>query len=265
MRKLFLTVFISLITSALLLSGCSGNSTKPASKVEITVSAAASLNDALTKIKSNYEKKHKNITISLNLGGSGALEQQILQGAPADLFISAGEKQFNDLQQKGLIDSKKNTNLLKNQLVLVTNKSKPANLTSFADLVKDNVNKVAIGTPEAVPAGLYAMQTLQHEGIWDALNSKDKLVRTKDVRQVLTFVETGNVDAGIVYMTDAKVSKKVKIIASAKENTHEPITYPTGVIKASKHHAEANDFFDYLTSKDAKTVFEQFGFEAISK
>lgn len=264
--KKFLIVLLSIIV----LSACSSNNTEQnpkhtVKKIDLTISAAASLDDALTEIKSDYQKKYKNINIQLNLGGSGTLQQQIMQGAPADLFISAGEKQYKVLVEKGLIDEQNSENLLKNQLVLITNSASGTSVHSLADLTKATIKKMAIGTPESVPAGLYAKQALQSEGVWDALNSQAKIVQTKDVRQVLTYVETGNVDAGLVYMTDAKVSKKVKIAAIASETSHEPITYPAGVIKATQHKKESSQFFHYLESKEAKTVFEKFGFHVLPK
>lgn len=265
MKKLLI-----LLLSTIVLSACSSNITEqnpkyPIKKIDLTISAAASLDDALTEIKSDYQKKHKNVNILLNLGGSGTLQQQIMHGAPADLFISAGEKQYKVLVEKGLIDKQNSGNLLKNQLVLVTNAASGTSIHSIADLTKASIKKMAIGTPESVPAGLYAKQTLQSEGIWDVLNSNSKIVLTKDVRQVLTYVETGNVDAGLVYMTDAKVSKKVKVAAIASETSHEPITYPAGVVKATHHKKDASQFFRYLESKEARGVFERYGFQVLPK
>lgn len=123
---------------------------------------------------------------------------------------------------------------------------------------EDKVKKLAIGTPESVPAGKYAKASLTHENLWNDL--QNKIVFTKDVRQVLTYVETGNVDAGIVYKTDALISNKVKIAAAAPAISHEPIHYPAGVIKESKHKKEATSFYEYLQSKDAQSIFKKYGF-----
>jgi molybdate transport system substrate-binding protein len=230
-------------------------------KTDLTISAAASLNDALMDVKADFEKKNKSIHLLINLGGSGSLQQQIIQGAPVDLFISAANEQFDDLIQKGFVNKKDSSVLLGNKLVLITNKSITMRISNFKSLEKSNIKQIAIGTPESVPAGMYAKQTLESIGIWDKIQAK--IIPTKDVRQVLTYVETGNVDAGIVYMTDAKISDKVKVDAVANEKLHDPIVYPAGIIKTSTHKKEAKQFFQYLNSKSAKTIFKKFGFNVL--
>jgi molybdate transport system substrate-binding protein len=253
------------ITLMVFLPACStlnsnGQSRQP-KEIELTISAAASLANPLAEIKSDFEKTNKQITLLYNLGGSGALKQQIIQGAPADLFISAAKDQFDDLSKKGLLDNDKKMDLLSNQLALITNKAKPAPLTSFEDLKKGGINKLAIGTPESVPAGMYAKQTLEYLDIWEAI--KPFTIQTKDVRQVLTYVETGSVDAGIVYMTDVQVSDKVKVVAIAEERSHDLITYSAGIIKKSTKKKEASLFYEYLQSKTARTIFEKYGFKVL--
>lgn len=228
-------------------------------KVELTVSAAASLQDALKEIQTQYEKKVSNIKISFNFDGSGKLQQQIEQGAPVDLFFSAAEDKFQTLVTKGLIDQKEGKNLLGNELVLVV--PKDSNLKDFQSLKDEQVTKIALGTPESVPAGKYAKETLTHLNLWNDLQSK--VIYTKDVRQVLTYVETGNVNAGIVYKTDALISKKVKIANTAQTNSHEPIRYPLGIVKATKHKKEVTAFYEYLQSKDAMAIFKKYGFTAL--
>lgn len=234
---------------------------KESQSVELTISAAASLNDALTEIKDNFEEEHKEITLHFNIGGSGALKQQILQGAPADLFLSAAQDHLNELIQKGMIEKNKQVDLLSNQLVLITNKNNTESLADFADLKTDKINKIAIGIPESVPAGMYAKQTLQNLALWDIV--EPKLVQTKDVRQVLTYVETGNVDAGLVYLTDAKASSKINIVATAHQQNHDLIIYPAGIINNSHHQKEAQLFLDYLQSETAKSIFKKYGFTVL--
>jgi molybdate transport system substrate-binding protein len=263
MYKTFLKFFISLLI--LFLTACSTNMSKEEAnqhkKVEITISAAASLNDALNEIKTHFEKTNQQISLLYNFGGSGALKQQIMQGAPVQIFISASKEHFNELSKKDLIDSKNQMDLLSNQLVLITNKRQPIPLKSFDDLQKEGINKVAIGAPASVPAGMYAKQTLQSLGIWEGMHAK--LIETKDVRQVLTYVETNSVDAGIVYMTDIKVSDKVKVIAIAPEQTHDPIIYSAGIIKSSAHQKEVSLFYDYLHSPTARDIFKKYGFQVL--
>jgi molybdate transport system substrate-binding protein len=255
MKKLYLVGLAIVIFG---LSACSSKESPQTKPIELTISAAASLNEALIEIKENFEKENKNIKIMYNIGSSGALKQQILQGAPVDLFLSASHDQFTELLQEGLIDEQKQIDLLGNQLALITNKENPAQLNGFSDLSDRQVKKIAIGIPESVPAGKYAKQTLQNAGIWDQI--QPIVIQTKDVRQVLTYVETGNVDAGIVYMTDVKVSDKVHVVAVAGDQTHDSIIYPAGIINTTSHKKEAEIFLDYLKSKTTKTIFEKFGF-----
>lgn len=256
MKNPFLVVFVILLLVGL--TACSPEESHQSKPVEITISAAASLNESLIEIKEHFEKENKNIKILYNIGGSGALKQQILQGAPVDLFLSASHDQFTELIQEGLIDAQKQFDLLGNQLVLITNKENPAQLNGFSNLTDRQVKKIAIGIPESVPAGKYAKQTLQNTGIWEQI--QPIVIQTKDVRQVLTYVETGNVDAGIVYMTDVKVSDKVNVVAVAGEQTHDSIIYPAGIIKSTPHIKEVELFLDYLQSNTAKTIFEKYGF-----
>ncbi|WP_213621474.1 molybdate ABC transporter substrate-binding protein [Paenibacillus sp. J22TS3] len=224
-------------------------------KTEILISAAASLKDSLSEIEKNYEKEHPDINLTFNYGSSGTLQKQIEQGAPADLFFSAGKKQVDALVKEGLISDSKT--ILRNELVMVVPIDSKRTFTTVKDLTGNDIKKIAIGQ-ESVPAGQYAKETLTARKTWDAL--KDKFVYAKDVRQVLTYVETGNVEAGFVYKTDALTSKKVRIALRIASNVHTPIVYPAGVVKGSKHSKEAKAFYAYLQSKEASGVFKKFGF-----
>jgi molybdate transport system substrate-binding protein len=263
LKKLHL-LFFSMMLLLGTMTGCSPNeqSKKPdgsAKQVELTISAAASLQDALNNISASFEKEHPNVKINYNYGASGALQQQISQGAPVDLFFSAAEDKFKKLIKAGMIEKNKGTDLLGNELVLVVPKDSNKAIKTFADLIK--AEKLAIGTPETVPAGQYAKETLEKLHVWKDV--ENKLVYAKDVRQVLTYVETGNVDAGIVYKTDALSSPKVKIVATAEESTHAPIIYPVGIIKNSSHPKEAQLFYDYLQNDKSIKTFERYGFKGL--
>lgn len=227
-------------------------------KVELTISAAASLQDALKEIAADFEKKHPNIKITYNYGASGALQQQISHGAPVDLFFSAAEDKYDKLVKDGLINKNNGTDLVRNELVLIV--PSHSDVKGFNDLAKSE--QFSIGTPESVPAGKYAKETLENLKLWNEV--EEKVVYAKDVRQVLTYVETGNVDAGIVYKTDAMISKKVKVAATADENTHSPIVYPVGVVKKSPHQKEAKLFYDYLQEKEILQIFKEYGFSTVN-
>ncbi|MEB6551434.1 molybdate ABC transporter substrate-binding protein [Heyndrickxia sporothermodurans] len=260
MKRSFCLVIVAILL-LIVVSGCSKSKEdkESNSKVELTMSAAASLQDALNEIRNDFVKEHPQIKVNFNFGSSGALQQQILQGAPADLFFSAAEDKFTKLIQKRFIDKEKGTDLVRNELVLVVSKNSKTDIHSFEDIPK--VEKVAIGTPESVPAGQYAKETLEHLHLWGEI--KEKTVYAKDVRQVLTYVETGNVDAGIVYKTDALGSQKVKIIATAAKNLHAPIIYPVGMIKNGSHPKETQLFYDYLQSESGIKVLEKYGFKGL--
>lgn len=237
----------------------SQNSTQP-STTELTVSAAASLQNALTEVQKVYTQKNPGIKLTFNFGASGPLQQQIEQGAPADLFISAGKKQMDALEQKNLIVKGSRANLLGNDLVLITGKDNTG-ISSIQDLSKANIGKIGIGTPESVPAGKYAQESLKNLKMWDSLQSK--LVMAKDVTQVLNYVETGSADAGFVYQSDAQSSTSVKVVATVPDGSHKPIVYPAAVIAGSKNQQAAEDFLKFLESKDGQKIFAKYGFKTM--
>jgi molybdate transport system substrate-binding protein len=247
---------LSLCLTAALLVGCA----RPESST-LTVSVAASLQDAMQRLGPAYEQAHPGTKVSFNFGGSGTLEQQIEQGAPADVFLSAASKQMNELAGKGLILNDTRRDLLRNQVVLIAGPGDPG-LHSFADLAQRAVKLVALGDPGSVPAGQYGQQVLESLGLWQAVQGK--LVLAKDVRQVLTYVETGNADAGIVYATDARLSAKVRVVATAPESSHTPVVYPVAVIKSSRNIAAARAFVQFLEGGRAREVFVSLGFTAAS-
>lgn len=223
----------------------------------ILVSAAASLKDALEEVKPLYKQTKPNVNVTYNFGASGALQQQLENGAPADIFISAAKKQMDALQSKNLILTNTRSNLLTNKLVLIVPKNS-SGITSFRQLTDSKVKKIAVGEPRSVPVGQYAEEVFKNLGISQQI--KSKLVLGNNVRQVLSFVESGNADAGIVYATDAKISSKVKQVATAPANSHSPIIYPVAVLKSSKNAAAARDYVQFLSSNRAGSVFQKYGF-----
>lgn len=260
MKKCSLWLLTGVLLAALI-AGCGTKQTPPpqaAQPIEINVSAAVSLKDALTEIQKNYQEKNPNVKIIYNLGASGALQKQIEQGAPADIFISAAPKQMDEMAAENLVNKNTRKNLVENKLVLIVPKSSTLELTKYEDLAKPNVKQISIGEPTTVPAGQYAQEVLKKLGIWD--NVKDKIVQAKDVRTVLAYVETGNVEAGIVYQTDAASSDKVKIAATAPEGSHQPIVYPVAVLTGTKQPKAAEDFLAYLTDPASTAIFEKYGF-----
>ncbi|ULG74331.1 molybdate ABC transporter substrate-binding protein [Macrococcus brunensis] len=236
----------TLALSLLLLAGCSND--KPAEKAEITVSAAASLKDALSVIEKNYEKDY-DVDIKFNYGASGSLANQIKAGAPVDLFFSAAQSKVDDLVKAGTVKKENQQTILENKLVIVS-KSDVKDLNS---LKQASIKKIAVGTPETVPAGAYAKEALTKADTWQDVQKK--IVFTKDVRQALTYVESGNTDAGIVYATDAKGTQLKQ--TDIQDALHSPITYPLALIKDNQ---SSHAFYDYLQSDAAKKVYQSYGF-----
>ena len=262
MKKTVVALLIGSIILAPLCAGGSKENAAPAKKTEILISAAASLTNCIQDLSAMYTEKNPQVTITANFGASGALQQQIEQGAPADIFFSAGIKQMNALKEKDMMIDSSVKNILENKVVLITPKN-AAVLDFFEDLAGDSVKKIGVGEPKSVPVGQYTEQVFQNLGLTDKVASK--LVLAKDVREVLSWVETGNVDAGVVYETDAKISKDVTICSTALEGSHKKVIYPIGVVKTSKHAAEAQKFVDFLFSDAAREVFARYGFTVISK
>ena len=223
----------------------------------VTVSAAISLKDALDQLGREFERDHPGAKITFNYGASGTLQHQIEQGAPVDVFFAAAQKQMDALQSAGLIVTETRHDIVANDLVLIA-PSASDDIHSFQDLGKSSIKTIALGEPETVPAGMYAQQTLQKLNLWDAVQKK--AVYAKDVRQVLTYVATGNADAGLVYRTDAQTSPKVRTIFTAPPSSHDPIVYPAAVLKNSKDPAAAGAFLKFLETPHALEIFKTYGF-----
>src|SRR5262249_17898099 len=226
---------------------------------EITVSAAASLKDAFGEISKQYEAR-TGAKINFNFGASGALQKQIELGAPVDVFASAGRPQMDALATQGLIVPETERNFTRNTLVLVVPSGSTSGLTAFADLGGAKVMKLAVGNPKTVPVGQYAEQSLTRLGLWQQLGPR--LVPAEDVRQVLDYVARGEVDAGIVYASDVRAAEnKVRRVASAPADSHDPILYPIAVVRASSHQATARVFIDAVMSDEGQRILEKYGFE----
>jgi molybdate transport system substrate-binding protein len=259
-NKLIKTIPIVLVSIILVFSlfGCSS-----ATPVELNVSAAASLTDVLKEINALYVQENPNVTITPNFASSGTLQQQIEQGAPCDVFLSAAAAQMDNLQNGELILTDTRKNLLNNSVVLIVPVDSTLGITSFNDLATDKVTSVAIGDPKSVPGGKYAQQAFDALGITDQVQPKEILGNT--MPQVLTYVETGNVEAGIVFATDALMSTKVIVVASAPAEINAKIVYPVAVIKASKNVNAAKAYIAFLFSDKAKAIFEKYGFTMVNQ
>ncbi len=241
-------------------AGCSSSSSEP---VELTIAAAASLTDVMADIQTAYADKEPNVTLHFTFASSGSLQTQIEQGAGADIFISAALKQMKTLQGEGLLLDDSYTELLENKVVLIVPSDSTAGITSFDDVNTDKVSMIGIGEPSSVPAGSYAKQVFTTLGTWDAVSAKANY--GSDVRTVLTWVENGEVDCGVVYATDAMTSDNVKVVAEAPEGSCDKSFYPGAIVASSANADAAQDFLDFLTSKTAVKIFESYGFTVIEQ
>jgi molybdate transport system substrate-binding protein len=224
---------------------------------EVEIFAAASLTNALQEIAATYEKTNGD-KIIFNFAASNLLDMQIKAGAPADIFFSADEAKMNDLEKAGLIAKESRKDLLSNSLVIVVPFDSTLVLTLAAQLADPKIKKIALGQPQSVPAGIYAKEYLQKIGIWDKVEAR--VIPTESVRAALAAVETGNVDAGIVYKTDARSSKKVKIAYEVPVAEGPVIAYPAALVQGPKHAQAAKKFLEYLDEPGSLKTFEKYGF-----
>ena len=231
-----------------------------ASTEKVTVFAAASLTNALTEIGQQYEKE-QNTHVVLSFASSSTLARQVAQGAPADLFLSANQKWMDYLVKENAVDVSSRKTLLKNTLVLIAGKNSTiSSITLNADWdikasLKDH--RLAVGDPDHVPAGLYAKQALNNLNLWQ--QAEPLLARASNVRAALALVELGEAPLGIVYGTDAKVAKNIKVVATFPATSHKAIEYPIALVKQQSRPV-VKAFYHYLQTPAAQKIFEKYGF-----
>ena len=224
---------------------------------DLIVSAAVSLSNAFTDIGKDFEKANPGTRVLFNLGASGQLVQQISRGAPADVFASADQETMDRAHKQRLVAPDTRVNFVSNSLVLVVPADSTEQPTSLADLERPQVKRIALGTPESVPAGRYAKEALELAGKWDKL--KDKYVYGQNVRQVLDYVARGEVDAGFVYATDAALLKdRIKVAFNSKTKTR--IVYPIAAVKGSGNEDLARRFVAYVTAEPGQNILQKYGF-----
>ncbi|HWV14014.1 MAG TPA: molybdate ABC transporter substrate-binding protein [Cellvibrio sp.] len=233
-----------------------------AQAAELKLYAAASLTDALTELSTQYQKSHPQLAIKKSFAGSATLAKQIENGAAADIFISADKDWADYLQTRGLLRNDSRKKLLANDLVLIApvDSDVKVSLDAEFDFAHSFNGRLCTGDTASVPVGKYAKQSLIHYGWWSAVESR--LVGTEDVRTALAFVERAECSLGIVYKTDAQLSRKVKIVATFPANSHAAIEYPGALTKNAG--AEAAAYWSFLQSDEARAVFARYGFSPIN-
>jgi molybdate transport system substrate-binding protein len=241
----------------LVLLCCLALAASPAVAANLRVSAASSLTDALHDIAGLYQHETHE-TLLFDFGASSTLARQIAEGAPSDVFISADELKMDQLQQRGYIVKSSRRSLLSNTLVIIVPSDSNLKIKGPEDLADSAISNIAVAEPQSVPAGMYAKEYLRAHRVWDRI--KDKIIPTENVRAALAAVESGNVQTGIVYRTDALISRTVRIAFEVPASDGPKISYPVAIVGDSKQKAAAQKFIDFLLSPAAQEVFRKYGF-----
>jgi len=250
------SVAIAGLVLALVGAGASGAT---ASAQELTFSVAISMKDAVEELGRRFTQSHPGVVLRYNFGASGELQKQIEAGAPVDLFISAAQRQMDELEKKGLIVAASRRVFARNVLIVIKPVDSRIDIAKPADLADARVSRLVIGNPKTVPVGQYAEESLRALGLWDKV--QPKLVLAENVRQALDYVARGEVEAGVVYTTDAAVrARDVKEAFRPAEDTYRPVTYPVAVVKDARQPALAAAFIDVLVSAEGQRVFARLGF-----
>lgn len=225
---------------------------------DLVVSAAASLTNAFKDVAQAYEKEHAGTKVILNFGASDVLQQQIVKGAPADVFASADQKAMDKAVEEKAVKPDTRIDFAANQVVLIVPTDSKANITALKDLTRDDIKRIAYGNPASVPVGRYTQGALQAAGLWDAVQAKSVLAQ--NVRQSLDYVSRGEVDAGFVFATDAAVMPdKVKVAVRVPSQT--PVTYPIAVTARDDAAKEAQSFVAYVMSPAGQEILSRYGFQ----
>jgi molybdate transport system substrate-binding protein len=226
----------------------------------LTVAAAASLTEAFTEIATAFQAQLPTFTVNFNFAASGFLQKQIERGAPIDVFASAAARPMDALEMQNLLLPQTRKAFARNQLVVVATPAQTPWLKKLSDLRDSRLKRLAMGNPATVPAGEYAKIALEKENLYTKLEKEKKLVLGDNVRQVLTYVEQGNVDAAVVYATDAAISKKVKVITRISPASTRPIRYWIAVVKQSQNSQQAKEFINFVTCHRGQQILQKYGF-----
>ncbi|CAB3922288.1 Molybdate-binding protein ModA [Achromobacter anxifer] len=225
---------------------------------DLVVSAAASLTNAFKEVAQGYEKEHAGTKVILNFGASDVLLQQIVKGAPADVFASADQKAMDKAVEEKAVRPASRVDFAANQVVLIVPADSKANITALKDLTRDDVKRIAYGNPASVPVGRYTQGALEAAGLWKEVQAKSVLAQ--NVRQSLDYVARGEVDAGFVFATDAAImADKVKVAVRVPSQT--PVTYPIAVTTREAAAKEAEGFVAYVLSPAGQAILSRYGFQ----
>ena len=232
----------------------------PATAQELVLSVAISMKEAVEELGKGFVSGRPGIVLRFNFGSSGELEKQIEAGAPVDLFISAAQRQMDELEKTGLIVPSSRRVFARNVLTVIKPTDSRVDINKPADLLDARVKRVVIGNPKTVPVGQYSEESLRALGLWERI--QPKLVFSENVRQALDYVVRGEVDAGFVYTTDAATrATSVREAFRPPEDTYRPVVYPAAVMAASKQRSLAQSYIDLLLSREGQAVLARLGFQ----
>ena len=232
----------------------------PAQAQDVTLSVAISMKDAVEELGRGFIASRPGVKLRYNFGSSGELQKQIEAGAPVDLFISAAQRQMDELEQKRLVVSATRRVFARNVLTVIKPSDSKIDIAKPADLLDARITKIVIGNPKTVPAGQYAEESLKALGLWEKL--QPRLVYAENVRQALDYVARGEVDAGVVYTTDAVTrGQQVKEAFRPAEDTYRPVLYPVAVVSGAKQATLAQAFVDLLLSREGQAMLGRLGFQ----
>lgn len=251
--KKFFTLFLALAL-CLSMAACAKSEEE---EQELIMFAAASMTETLQKIAEDYKKVEPNVKLTFNFDSSGTLKTQIEEGAACDLFLSAAQKQMNQLEEAGSLLTDTRVNLLENQVTLVVPEGNPAGITGFDDVKGDQVGLIALGNSD-VPVGQYSEELFTNMGIWEEI--QNKITFGSNVKEVTAWVAEGTVDCGVVYGTDARAAGLPVVATAPEELLDNRVVYPAAVLKSSEHEKAARAFLTYLQGENCRAVFEDAGF-----
>ncbi|SDI08156.1 molybdate transport system substrate-binding protein [Planococcus glaciei] len=242
-----------MLAAALLLSAC--GETSADNSEELLISSASSLTDVMLSAEKAFNQTHPDVEVAFNFGSSSKLRNQIEQGAPVDLFLSASAQDVDMLKKDGLVQEQTIQNFAENRLVLAS--VGQLKETDPVQLLKDSKGVVAVGEPESVPIGFYTKKALSGIGVWDSLEGS--LIFAKDARQVLSYIESGNAEMGVIYSSDAAQSTNLQTAIGLPQDGLE-IVYPAAIVEGTNNKEAAEAFLEFLMSEEGQQLLEEYGF-----
>lgn len=231
-------------------------------KKDLIVFAAASMTEALEELKTEFEKENPNLNLTFNFDSSGTLKTQIDSGADCDVFVSAAQKQMDELEKEDKIDKDTRIDLLENEVTLAVAKGNEKGIKDFKDLEKDDVEKIALGNSD-VPVGQYSEEILKNLGIWDKI--QDKVTFGSNVKEVTSWVSEKAADCGIVYKTDAKTAGLETVAIADDSMLENKVIYPAALLKNSKNPEEGKNYLEFLKGEKASEILDKYGFKPLNK